>query len=101
MGELTLNDALQAFIQAYLGNYSYGETRNSYYCGITDDLDRRSKEHNATFIKTMEADTFEGAKELEKALDRVGFDAGDHVGNGTEKSVFIYMYKKIPGVTKE
>lgn len=49
----------------------------------------------------MKADTFEGAKELEKKLDEVGFDAGDHVGNGTEKSVFIYMYKKIPGVTKE
>ena len=101
MGELTINDALQAFIQAYLYRYSYGETRNNYYCGITDDLDRRSKEHNASFIKTMEADTFEGAKKLEKALDEAGFDAGDHVGNGTEKSVFIYMYKKIAGVTKE
>lgn len=101
MGELTLNDALQAFMQAYFHSYSYGETRKSYYCGITDNLDRRSKEHNAIFIKTMTADTFEGAKKLEQALYDAGFDTGSQVGNGTENSVYIYMYKKIPGVTKE
>jgi len=100
-GQLTLQDALQAFVQAYLYSFSYGETRKNYYCGITDDLDRRAKEHNATFIKTMTADRFESAQKLEQALHDAGFDTGKQVGNGEEDSVYIYMYKKIPGVTKE
>lgn len=101
MGVLTLNDALQAFIQAYLYSSSYGETKKDYYCGITDDLERRAGEHHATFIKTMTVNTFEDAKELEQALHDAGFDTGEQVGNGTEDSVYIYMYKKIPGETVE
>lgn len=99
--KLTLDDELQAFIHAYRCNFSSGETKMDYYCGITDDLTRREKEHNATFVKKISTDSFKSAKDLEQALHEAGFDTGKQVGNGNEDSVFVYMYKKIPGVTKE
>ena len=101
MIKLTLNDALQAFVQAYLNSFNYGETRKDYYCGVTNDLERRAKEHNTEFIKTMKADKFENAQELEQALCDAGFDTGDKTGNGQEDSVYIYMYKKVSGKTIE
>lgn len=30
-----------------------------------------------------------------------GFDTGKQLGNGQEDSIYVYVYKKIPGVTNE
>lgn len=38
---------------------------------------------------------------MEQALHDEGYDTGKTVGVGQQDSVNVYMYRKIPGVTKE
>lgn len=92
---------LARFEYAYMHNFQYDETKKNYYCGITNDLERRAKEHNATFIMTTKVNNFEEAKIVEEALHKKGYCTGKQLGNGNEDTVHVYMYKIIPGVTIE
>ena len=75
---------------------------NKYYVGITCDPDRRAKEHDAEFIAVISCPNKDKANEMEKTLDRKGYDAGDAAGNVHDaKSDKVYIYKKIPRKTKE
>lgn len=68
---------------------------SKYYCGITNDLELRAQQHNATFLDYVEADSVEQANEIEKALQNVGYDCGGLAGNAHEEdSVYVYIYKK-------
>lgn len=40
-------------------------------------------------------------KNNKKTLHEQGYDTGDKVGNGQENSVYVYMYRKIHGITNE
>ena len=69
--------------------------RGDYYCGITNDVERRAKEHNAEFINYVESDNKETAIAAETLLGESGYDIGKKAGNGArENSVFVYVYKK-------
>lgn len=68
---------------------------------LTNDIERRTKEHNTEFIKTIKAYKFENAQELEQALSDAGFDASDKTGNGQEDHVCFYIYKRVFGKTIE
>ena len=98
MADLTMKEAIQKFIDAFVkdGGNKYSRTSmNGYYVGITDDLYRRSKEHNATFLYSVKAKTKEDAVELEDELGELGFDNGDRPGNGAkDDTVNVYIYKK-------
>lgn len=97
-----LKKALEVFNAAYKAAHQANDTKKSFYCGITHDLDERQKGHkNPNYVTTVKCDSFKTAKELEQMLHDNGFDTGEQVGNGTEKSVFVYMYRKIPQVTNE
>lgn len=72
-----------------------------FYCGITNDIDRREGEHNATYLGHVKAQSFDAAKRLEAQMHAEGFDTGKQLGNGQEDSIYVYVYKKIPGVTNE
>ena len=74
---------------------------SGYYCGITNDLVRRDVEHNAKRLGAINCHSFEVAKQLEELMHNEGFDTGKQLGNGKENSVYVYVYKKIPGVTNE
>lgn len=76
---------------------SYG----GYYCGITNDVDRRANEHNATILGVIEYTSADFAKELEAKMHDEGFDTGKQLGNGQDDSIYVYVYKKAIGVTKE
>lgn len=90
------------FRDAYLAQFKYAETRKNYYCGITNNLEERRIWHNVEeYIKTIECDSFETASEMERMLQDEGFYVGDSVGHGRNDTVFVYMYKIIPGVTRE
>ena len=83
---------------------SNGQTPRSYsgfYCGITNDLNRRDGEHNTKSLGAIKCDSFDTAKKLEKMMHDEGFDTGKQLGNGQEDSIYVYVYKKIPGVTNE
>lgn len=76
--------------------------KSDLYCGITNDLERRRKEHNvAQYIHTVKMDSFELAQEVEAIMHDAGFDTGKQLGNGQEDTVYVYLYRKIPGVTIE
>lgn len=45
--------------------------------------------------------TFDNAKKLEAKMHDEGFDTGKQIGNGQEDSIYVYVYKKISGVTNE
>lgn len=40
-------------------------------------------------------------KKVEKLLHEKGYCTGKQLGNGNEDSVYVYMYRKINGVTIE
>ncbi len=91
-----LNEFLKAFADSNLSIY-----KSDYYCGITDDLNRRAKEHNVDgYCLIMNLITFEAARDIEQKLSSLGFDCGDQLGNGNEKSVYVYMCYKSPGFKK-
>lgn len=100
---MTINETIQRFDEIFLlngGNTT--NSRNDFYCGITDDIERRQKEHCILkFLTYTTCDSFETAKTLERKLHELGYDTGKQLGNGNENSIFVYIYKKIPGVTKE
>lgn len=88
--EQILNTFEYIFSESKLSN-----SKSDFYCGITDDLDRRAKEHNIKkYCFTLKLQTFEDAKEIEKQLSSIGFDCGNQLGNGNEKSVYVYMCYK-------
>lgn len=98
---MTLRQAVEEFNKVFDSKKDFFEGKDDFYCGITNDIERRSQEHNAEMLYHLKVKSFEIAKELEQALHDEGYDTGFQVGNGQEDSVYVYMYKKIPGVTEE
>ena len=95
---MNMNEAIQKFEKAFVNDGGIKDSKYSMYgycVGITNDLDRRSKEHNATFLTHVKAKSKELAIELEEKLGELGFDNGDRPGNGAEDdTVYVYIYKK-------
>ena len=98
---MTLRQAVEEFNKVFDSKKVFFEGKDDFYCGITNDIERRSQEHNSEILYHVTAISFDAAKELEQALHDEGYDTGGQVGNGQEDSVFVYMYRKIPGVTEE
>lgn len=98
--KLTEKQILDDFLKAFADS-KFSDEKSDYYCGITDDLDRRAKEHNVDgYCLTMNLITFEAARDIEQKLSSLGFDCGDQLGNGNEKSVYVYMCYKKAGFKK-
>ncbi len=92
---MNMKEAIQKFIDAFVkdgGNVNSKVSMGNYYVGITNDLDRRSKEHNATFIAVVTAKSKDAAVELEDKLGELGFDDGDRPGNGTDADSVNVIY---------
>ena len=98
--KLTEKQVLDRFENAFADS-KFSIYKSDYYCGITDDLDRRAKEHNVDgYCLTMNLITFEAARDIEQKLSSLGFDCGSQLGNGNEKSVYVYMCYKKAGFKK-
>ena len=99
---MTIRETVEWFDRIFELNKAQGDTRYNFYCGITSDVDERRRQHNVNqFLGTTRCDTFETAKRLESEMHNAGYDTGKQLGNGNEDSVYWYVYKKIPGVTRE
>ena len=97
-----LGKALETFNAAYTGQHKANDTKQDFYCGITNDLEKRKSTHKVEkYAATIECDSFETSTAIEEALHDDGFDTGDQRGNGDDDSVFVYMYRQIPGVTQK
>lgn len=92
---MTLQEAVDKFNDAYYKAKEFGDTKSDFYCGITNDLERRCAEHNIEdVLYSVEAKPFDTAKKLEKMLHNEGYDTGEQTGNGTSDSTIVYMYRK-------
>lgn len=99
---MSIRETIDWFNSIYDLNKMPGDTKKAFYCGITNDKDVRRQQHNVSrFLGVTKCDTFETAKKLEALMREEGYDTGEKLGNGTEDSVYCYLYKKIAGVTKE
>lgn len=98
---MTLRQAVEEFNKVFDSKKDFIEEKDDFYCGITNDIERRAQEHNAEILYYVKAKSLEEAKELEQALHDEGYDTGVQLGNGQDDSVYVYMYEKIPGVTEE
>ncbi len=88
----------------YLSCFNKGETKHDYYCGITNNLDKRMDEHRRNDFEIVEDRVFawncknvDVAAEVEKRLGKLGFDIGDTktLGNGgVENSTIVYLLEK-------
>lgn len=86
-----------AYFDIVVKNTIEGEDfdRFDYYCGITNDLERRANEHNAVFMGFVECEDKDTAIATEKLLGDNHYDIGKKAGNGArDNSVFVYLYKK-------
>ena len=100
---ITIEQALNWFEDAYKSHRHPEDTKDNFYCGITNDPERRkgSDEHNVeSYLVLLECQDGDTAKDLERMLNDAHFNVGNEAGHGTDESVFVYMYRRIPGVTK-
>lgn len=73
------------------GNGTLG--RKNYYCGITDNPDRRLEEHEIEkFDCCVKCSSYAVSSEAEKILSSRGFDCGKKQGMGNKDSVYVYAY---------
>lgn len=76
-------------------NSGTGFVRNEFYCGITNNIEKREGQHNARFLGCVCCDSKDTAIEVETFLGENGYDIGSKAGNGAKKnSVNVYIYRK-------
>lgn len=94
--KITQQQAIDWFNTLYEQNRpSTNTSREAFYCGITNDIERRETEHNTKFIQYVECENKNDAADLERLLGKEGFDIGQNYGNGAkDDSVYTYIYRK-------
>lgn len=99
---MNVEETIQWFNEKYEQERMWYERPHNFYCGITNDLEIRKQQHNVdVLIAWVKCDSFNTAKLIEKYLHDGGYDTGKQLGNGQEDSIYVYMYRKIQGVTIE
>lgn len=99
---MTITETVEWFNSIFELNKTFGDDKSCFYCGITSNLEERRIQHKVNqFLGTTRCDTFDTAKKLERAMHDEGYDTGKQLGNGTDESIYCYLYKKVPNVTKE
>jgi hypothetical protein len=92
---MTLDDAVKQLKEFCKdGRGCRPKSYENFYCGVTNDLDRRAEEHNATFLGHLKAQSAKAALVLEARMHEEGFCTGKQLGNAAEDSVYVYVYKK-------
>lgn len=84
--------------------YDIGDNKNSFYCGITNDIDIRMQQHRDNGFNIVKNKVgawlcrdVECATEVEKCMGEFGYDIGrgNKAGNGAnEDSRYVYILKK-------
>ena len=95
-----INNQLALAIKNYADKEGSGY--NNWYCGIASNIDQRLfSDHNAQrpwWIHNSAGNEAD-ARDTEQYLLDSGFDGGS--GGGDHTTVYVYAYKKIPGITIE
>ena len=95
--ELSNGQICELFDHTYKVNQKPNETRENYYCGITNNIAHNKSRHGVSHlicVKCKDADTAAG---VETMLRDMGFNIGEprYEGNGgADDSIFVYMCHK-------
>mgnify|MGYP006916106051 CR=1 FL=1 len=93
---MTIEDAVFYLKSLCTNMGAFPTDYSGYYCGVTNDLERRAGEHKAEFLGYVTAKTVKGAIDLEARMHQEGFYTGEQLGNAGDNSVFVYVYKMGP-----
>lgn len=92
---MTLEETVNVFLNVFNMYKKTSDSKMNFYCGITNDLDRRKGEHNVDdFLYNVKCKDFDTARDLEELLKNAGFDCGSETGHGKEDSIYVYIYRK-------
>ena len=92
---MTLQETVAKFNEVYENNRQFLDKKSNFYCGITNNLNRRNSEHDVSAVLySVTTDSFATAKQLELMLHNEGYNTGAQVGHGLEDSKIVYMYRK-------
>lgn len=104
VGTLSISEIVKLIELNILMSFKPGDLRNSFYCGITNDVDVRMEQHRTSDFSIAEEHVcayvcanVEVAKQVEGLLGEAGYDIGGQkaAGNGAaETSCIVYFLKK-------
>lgn len=98
---MTIDEAVGKFLEIFRKYKKPLDLKKNFYCGITNDLDRRKGEHNVEyFLYYVKCNDFNSACELEEKLKEAGFDCGSETGHGKSNSIYVYIYRKTSVTTE-
>ena len=69
---------------------------SDFYFGITNNIERREREHNATFLISFNVVNDESAKQIERIMNQKGFTTGKVANGASDGSTFVYLYLITP-----
>lgn len=89
---MSVEERVQDFIKKAR---AYGGNLSDYFCGMTNNPERRKKEHGASsLIGSTKCSDKDCARDLMRQLAEVGFDVDGDIMSGQDDSVNVYFYKK-------
>ena len=90
---MTIEEGVKRFIANTTGNVN--GYLSQYYCGMTNNPERRRKEHGALkLIDYLPCDKKEIARDFLSQLSDIGFDVDPDIMSGQDDSNIVYVYKK-------
>jgi len=90
---MTIEETVKFFL-AHTVNMS-GGIASDYFCGMTNNPERRRKEHGALrLLAKTNCGNKDCARSLMRELEKAGFDVDPDIMSGQDDSVHVYVYKK-------
>lgn len=92
---MTIQEAVNQFIEKTVN--TIGGNRSDYFCGMTNNPERRRKEHGALrVIDSLNCENKNTARDFMRELSKAGFDVDKDIMSGQDDSRMVYVYKKTP-----
>lgn len=94
--KITLEQAIDALERTAYNFAGIDFDASDFYCGITNDVERRQREHKASFLITLDVLNSELAKEIERAMNKKNFTTGKPANGVQDDSTIVYLYSITP-----
>lgn len=90
---MSIDEAVKVFIDKTVNKF--GGKTSEYFCGMTNNPERRKKEHGASdLLFKIKCSDKDCARKLMRSLFEAGFDVDKDIMSGQDDSVNVYVYKK-------
>lgn len=90
---MTIEETVNFFISETVN--AKGGRVSDYYCGMTNNPERRKIEHGASVLLCrVNCNNKENARNLMRRLAETGFDVDKDIMSGQDDSIYVYAYRK-------